>query len=454
MSSPLYALASMGVAAAWLPIANAFSFNINSPPQQCSNLSISITGTGGTPPYRVLILPFGGSPLPNNVEARKIVDQEFPGNATSVSFQLKYPALSQFVVVVSDSANFGSGGTSSAATVSESSDSSCYDSTTSVSPGFFYNLDPINQVVQCTSSRVWWTPSDVQGSPTFYGVIPGGDSFNITYTNTTTQTNEGVGFNWIPPVRGGTTLMVGAGDNRGLGAGGSVTYIVSAGNEVTSCLDSTSPSSTAGSPAGGSYPTTTSEAENGGKSGGGGTNSGAIAGGVVAGVVVICAFILALLFLRRRRRFHKGQKERPDLFTDNEQPDGETSHLAVPEPYIVPVPPAHSEAGSSIPGTQYGYGVGNGAGAGTSALNHHRLSTFSQSTEGDFLLRPTTPMTSISGAGSSSAASRKGAAPPVLRPVNFIQHEDAGAPPHDANEEPETVELPPAYTNIRQGQTS
>ena len=80
--------------------ADAFSFNIDNTPTQCQNLSISITGSGGTPPYHALIVPFGQTPLSNNVEARTIVDQEFDGDSTSVSFQLKYPALSQFVVVV------------------------------------------------------------------------------------------------------------------------------------------------------------------------------------------------------------------------------------------------------------------------------------------------------------------------------------------------------------------
>lgn len=82
-------------------LVSAFSFNFQSSVQQCQNLSLSITGSGGQPPYRVLILPFGPSPLTNNVEARSIVDQSFGGSATSVSFQLKYPFDSQFVAVVS-----------------------------------------------------------------------------------------------------------------------------------------------------------------------------------------------------------------------------------------------------------------------------------------------------------------------------------------------------------------
>lgn len=358
---------------------------------------------------------------------------------------------------VSDSANFGSGGTSSAATVVNSSDSSCFSSTQSVQSSFVFNTDPLNQIVQCTSSRLWWDPSDVQGDVRFYGIIPGGDSFNITVPSDTTQeSNEGTGFDWVPSIRGGTTLLLGAGDDRSLGAGGSVTYIVSQSSN-TSCLDSSSPSSTAGSPAGGSYPTSTAEAENGGSSSGSsssGTNVGAIVGGVIAGIVVICAFVLALVFLRRRKRKAALNKERTDLFTENERPGGgreaEMEHLAPPEPYIVPsdaAQPSSSEYGgassSGVPESSYGYGIGTGAARyGDRRQSQHSLLT---STEGGEQGRPSTPGTS---AGRST---RKSAAPPVLRPVNIIQHEDAGAPPEaeDQAGEAETEELPPAYTNIR-----
>ena len=76
-----------------------YSWVFNAPPQQCSNLSISITGSG-VPPYRVLIIPFGPTPLPNDTEVRHIVDHSF-GNSTSTSFAINYPESSQFVAVVS-----------------------------------------------------------------------------------------------------------------------------------------------------------------------------------------------------------------------------------------------------------------------------------------------------------------------------------------------------------------
>lgn len=387
---------------------------------------------------------------------------------------------------MSDANSFGSGGTSAAATVQSSSDSSCFDATTNVQPDFFFNVDPVNQIVQCNSSRLWWDPANVQGTPTFYGVIPGGESFNITVGALSTVANEGVGFNWTANIRSGTTLMLGAGDNRGIGAGGSETYIVSNGLfPNSSCLNDEAPSSTAGSPAGGSYATSTSGAGTGGSSGGK-ANAGAIAGGVVGGIVALVALVLLLLFFRRRRNFHRRQmKERPDLFTDGEgAPPGEVQGLTAPEPYIVP-PPEVSEAGgsfmssewggtgggggSSFPGSSYGYGVGVGANnanlhpgstAGRPSFSDRdrRMSTISGSSgtntntgTGTGMDRPSTPSTSVAGT-SMSGIMRKSAAPPVMRPVNIIQHEDAGAPPpmeDGEGEEPETVELPPAYTNLR-----
>lgn len=79
---------------------NGYSFSIANTPQQCQNLTISISGSG-TPPYRAVIIPFGPSPLQNNVEVRKIMDLNFTGSSTLLSFKFPYPENSQFVVVVS-----------------------------------------------------------------------------------------------------------------------------------------------------------------------------------------------------------------------------------------------------------------------------------------------------------------------------------------------------------------
>ena len=49
----------------------------------------------------------------------------------------------------------------------------------------------------------------------------------------------------------------------------------------------------------------------------------------------------------------------------------------------------------------------------------------------------------------STSVSRKSPVPPSFRAVNIIQHDDAGPGEPSPQEEPETIELPPAYTNIK-----
>ena len=78
----------------------AYSFNIVSTPRQCESLTVQITGSGGQAPYSLLIIPFGPSPLPNAIEARRITNVPF-NTSTSVDFQLRFPENSQFVAVVS-----------------------------------------------------------------------------------------------------------------------------------------------------------------------------------------------------------------------------------------------------------------------------------------------------------------------------------------------------------------
>ncbi|KDR84276.1 hypothetical protein GALMADRAFT_705230 [Galerina marginata CBS 339.88] len=84
----------------YLPTTSAYTWAFQNTPKQCSNLTVSISGSDGAPPYRVLILPFGPSPLAGVIEARKIMDMAFDPKSTSLSFPLNYPANSQFVAVL------------------------------------------------------------------------------------------------------------------------------------------------------------------------------------------------------------------------------------------------------------------------------------------------------------------------------------------------------------------
>lgn len=186
---------------------------------------------------------------------------------------------------------------------------------------------------------------------------------------------------------------------------------------------------------------------------------GAIVGGVVGGVAGLIAILLVCLFFVRRRRFHQHTKERPvDLTDDADGDDGnaQVPHYYAPEPFLVPDPTlagTTTDGGrSSTDGTsRYGYGVGAGAGTGAAAAGRAASSRPSSFTETD-PLRPGTPGTSsFGGTDGGGRMMRKSPLPPSMRPVNIIQHDDAGpsVPGEEGAGESETIELPPAYTNIR-----
>ena len=80
---------------------SAYSWKLNAAPKQCSNLSISITGSDGLPPYNVLVVPFGPTPFQNKIDVRGVIYQSFDGSSKSVSVAFDYPANTQFVAVVS-----------------------------------------------------------------------------------------------------------------------------------------------------------------------------------------------------------------------------------------------------------------------------------------------------------------------------------------------------------------
>jgi hypothetical protein len=148
--------------------------------------------------------------------------------------------------------------------------------------------------------------------------------------------------------------------------------------------------------------------------------------------VAIMALLLVLLFARRRRRLRKKAATQPvDLLHSDEgdetrQTRNELPQYYQPEPFIVPDPTRSSADGQTD----------------RPSMEQRRMSLLT-STD-----RSGTP--DLLSATTSSAATRKGGPPRSLRPVNIIQHDDAG--PSAAlkePEEPETIELPPAYTNIK-----
>jgi hypothetical protein len=155
------------------------------------------------------------------------------------------------------------------------------------------------------------------------------------------------------------------------------------------------------------------------------------AGGIAGGVIFLISAALFAFFFLRRRAYTSVSKERPvNVLQDEEDSNGsqhDLPHYYTPDPYLVPDPTI--EGSSDVAST---HGRPHSAQSRPLSSQGRPLSVATTSAD----IRPQTPL-------SSTTTSRKTAAPPTLRPVNIIQHDDAGP------SEPDTIELPPAYTNIR-----
>lgn len=188
-------------------------------------------------------------------------------------------------------------------------------------------------------------------------------------------------------------------------------------------------------------------------------------GGIIGGLALIVSLLLGLFFYRRRTRRRTELKERPmDLLhgDDEDEDDDHRRHpndqqqhqldYYTPEPFMVPDLTLTSHAAVT---------------AATDAQSHTGwgASSSGRPLSDTSFTRSDTP--DLPGVGSGASAygygwaagstttstSRKG--PMRMRPVNIVQHEDAGLPPQigDKAEEAETIELPPAYTAVQRAVT-
>ncbi|KIM22273.1 hypothetical protein M408DRAFT_12104 [Serendipita vermifera MAFF 305830] len=352
-------------AAAFLAAAShvdGFSFSFSTKATQCG--STAITVDGGTPPYRLVMVPSG--PLVNREEIRTIVDQQFDSTSFTLP-PLAFPGGSNFTAVMGDATGVGTGGTSVITDVADSSDTSCL-STSPTTPLFYLELPANPTLTQCGSIDISFSDS-AQGNVELMGLIPGGTSFSIPVPNGARRTT------WSPiTVTAGTGVMLVAGDSRGRGTGGSsFIFIVQGGSD--GCLNSGSGatvySSTNSPYAGGQYATgsgggtvtgpwqgTPSNGSS-NSSGGGSTSSktGLIVG-VVVGVVALIAILLFAFFFWRRRRAQKarrygGTKEVDLLKSDRPAAVGASTdgHTFEPTPFYAP-PRQSDSATNSNPGTR------------------------------------------------------------------------------------------------------
>ena len=185
-------------------------------------------GTGGVAPFEVLLVPVGHV----TPEVRTIIDYQniTPSSDTdpstfSFSFPLTFPAGSQFVAVLSDSAyGPGSGGTSDILTVASSptNDASCLG-TKQVKPEFYFYLDPAAPS-QCDPWEISWPQSIASLSPTgdkaisMWAVIPGEATFAVPLPSSDVPDPTDASkecSNWIVDLKEGTEVMLVAGYETG-----------------------------------------------------------------------------------------------------------------------------------------------------------------------------------------------------------------------------------------------
>lgn len=188
--------------------------------------------------------------------------------------------------------------------------------------------------------------------------------------------------------------------------------------------------------------------------------------GIVLGVIAILVALGCLFwFFQRRQKRAQRAKERPvNLMYGDEEDDREESRMGgavsgsrapsrlnelpefyQPEPYMVTDPGTDARTTMYTSTTEL---EEQRPLSGTSTSFYTRVTTpdlYGGSSAGDTILSGTG-----TGAGQQSGR-RKGGAPRMMRPVNIIQHDDAGpSVPHEGGGgELETIELPPAYTALR-----
>ncbi|CAE7174753.1 unnamed protein product, partial [Rhizoctonia solani] len=197
-------------------------------------ISLTIQWTEGTGPYRLFLVPVGHV----TPEIRSIVNMEIPAGQLSTNLTLRFPENSRFVAVMSDSSGFGTGGTSSIYTVGSGS-SGCLPTSTKAD---FYMYTDSTTPSQCGSYHISWD-AGVSSPVHIYGIIPGGQSFQVN------TPSSGTSYDWTTNVREGTQMLfLAVGGNNENGGSTDITT-VSGGS--SGCINSQSPSSTASPAVGG-----------------------------------------------------------------------------------------------------------------------------------------------------------------------------------------------------------
>ncbi|WVQ93283.1 hypothetical protein IAU59_000350 [Kwoniella sp. CBS 9459] len=284
---------------------SGFSFS-TSTPQQCSDFTIQ--WTGGSPPYQLVMVPT------ITITGGRIINMTLPDNLTdpySYTFKLEQPTGLEFLVAMSDSNGFGTGGTTSVLTVGSSTDSSCLPS--SLNYDFFFSLNPDSNPASCSSMGISW-PDNATEPVGLYGLIPHGSAWSIPIDQSSTS------YNWQVDIASETRFLLFMSDNGPYQTGGSSPlYQVQSGE--TGCINDNSPKIAAGGEAmtwattASSHAATASVSGVGGNSSGGSnegsssSHTGAIVGGTVGGVAFLVLLAILLFFCIKRRARNRSDRD-------------------------------------------------------------------------------------------------------------------------------------------------
>ncbi|KAF8886323.1 hypothetical protein BD779DRAFT_626758 [Infundibulicybe gibba] len=259
-------------------IARAFTFmpgNLS----QCDDLTV--TWTGGSPPFKLLITPVFGTP--RNVI---IPSSSFSNGKGSFSTQLPFPQGRQMVLTMSDETGFGAGGSTALLQVEAQHGIDC--NTTDLGVAFSFEL---NSGLQQCRPYIFSDYSGAVQPVTIMGIIPGESSFVL---------NPPIGpttFTWIDNITADSSVIFVMEDAQG-GLG-----------EVQSTSPATTPLLNA-SPATASLPSTSPALPSTG-SGAASTPTNhntliAIIIGSVFGAFLVVLLGLGIFYLKRRRGWNFG----------------------------------------------------------------------------------------------------------------------------------------------------
>jgi len=334
------------------------TFVFTSTPTQCQPLTLEVLGSGGQPPYTILIVP---AQIVENSGKYMFVYSQFDNSSFTIP-ELEWPQGSQFVAMVSDSRGVGSVGTTQPISVaaSPSNNTACLAN----DPVFFDFIfgDPAGPA-QCENTHIVYNTTASTIPPLSSWVIyPGGQSFAIPL-----PPGNITSFDWLTDLREGTQVIFAIGDARGPVSASSTSLFTIIESSDSSCLNAATPSQTSGPVAGqvftdsaslssfssslASLPTSTSgtlsvptigASASSSASSSSSSNLGAIVGGAVGGVVVIAAIVVAIVVWCMHKK-----RSRPTYNTPTSTFQVDPAYQ--PTPYTVP---------SQSPMSQPSQGVG------------------------------------------------------------------------------------------------